>query len=280
MSIHPTAVIGSNVNFGTNVSVGPYAVIEDGARIGDDCVIGPHVVITGFVTLGSGNVVHAGASIGDAPQDLKFDGSASYVRIGDRNVIREHCTIHRAQVPGGATIIGDDNFFMALSHVGHDSHVGNRVILANGAVLGGHAEVGDRAFLSAMSAVHQFARVGRLSLLSHNSGAGKDVPPFVILTGYNLVRGLNVVGLRRAGFTPALRSSIKSVFDRVYRCGDTIGAFLEHATEESSPEAQEFADFVRVAYTSRRGLCRGPRPSEGTEEASPTSPNGDVESRS
>ncbi len=267
MSIHPTAVIGSNVQLGPGTVVGPYAIVEDGAKIGAGCVIGPHVVISGFTTMGDGNRIFAGASIGGQPQDKKYDGGTTYLNIGNRNVIREFCTINRAAIPGAATTIGDDNFIMATCHVGHDSRIGNHVIMANGATLGGHTHIGDRAFLSAMSAVHQFVRVGRIALISHASGAAKDVPPFVILRGYAQIRGLNLIGLRRAGISPATRASIKAEFDRLYRTGLNVSHFIQEDNGDLTPEAREFVEFVHAAHTSRRGLCRGPRPSRLRREA-------------
>ena len=163
--IHPKAIIHPKAKLDATVQVGPYAVIDAGVELGAECVVGPYVYLTGLTTIGVGNRFHAGCVIGDAPQDLKCKNEPTRLRIGDINVFREHVTIHRSNKTAEDTVVGSDNFFMANSHVAHNCTVGDRVILANGALLGGHAVVQDRAFISGNGLVHQFTRVGTLALM-------------------------------------------------------------------------------------------------------------------
>src|SRR5215831_1081045 len=179
--IHPTAIIHATAKLDPTVRVGPFCVIDEGVELGPNCVLGPHVYLTGLTKIGSHNRFHTGSVIGDAPQDLKYKGEPTAVRIGDHNVFRENVTVNRSTAPDGETVIGSHNFLMANAHVGHNSHVGNSVIMANGVALGGYAVVGDGAFLSANSLVHQFTRVGRLALLNGNASISQDLPPFTIV---------------------------------------------------------------------------------------------------
>lgn len=255
MSIHPTALIDPQAELGANVSVGPYAVIEGGVRIGDGCAIGPHVTIYRFTTLGPDCVVHAGAVLGDVPQDLGFQGGESYVRIGKGCHIREGVTIHRGTKPGTATEIGEHCFLMAFAHCGHNVRLANHVILANGALLGGYVEVGERAFLSGNCLVHQFTRVGRVAMLSGGCGISKDVPPFCTVHGLavNRVVGLNIVGLRRAGLTPDERLAVKRAFRILYRQGlNVTQAVAEMQAAFPAGPAAEMWQFVAAAH---RGIC-------------------------
>ena len=200
--IHPSATIHPKAKLDSTVRVGPYAVIDEGVEVGPHCIIGPHVYLTGMTTLGSHNRVHAGCVLGDAPQDLKYDGQPTRLRIGDHNVFREHVTVHRSNKIEEATVIGAHNFLMANSHVAHNCHLGDHVILANGVLLGGHATVQDRAFISGNCLVHQFVRVGSLALMQGGSAISKDLPPYTVARGDNGICGLNTIGLRRAGMSP------------------------------------------------------------------------------
>jgi UDP-N-acetylglucosamine acyltransferase len=197
--IHPTAIVHPRARLDPTVTIGPYAVIEEHVVLGPDCVVGPQVHLTGHTTIGAGNRFHAGCVIGDAPQDLKYAGAPTRLRIGDHNVFREHVTVHCAAGEAGETVVGAHNFLMAHSHVAHDGRLGNHVILANGALLGGHVSVGDRAFISGNCLVHQFVRIGTLALMQGGSGISKDLPPYTVARGDNGICGLNTVGLRRAG---------------------------------------------------------------------------------
>lgn len=259
MTIHATACIDPEACLGQGVAVGPGAVIAAGATVGDHCVIGPHAVIYSGVTLGEGCRVHAGAVIGDTPQDLAFKGEvASFVRIGARNILREGVTIHRGTKAGTETVTGDDCYLMANSHLAHNVKLGNRVILANGALMAGYVEVGDGAFVSGNTVVHQFCRIGRLAMLGGLSAIGKDVPPFCMTRsgGVNTIVGLNIVGLRRNGFTPEQRKSARGCMDIVFRQGLNVGQAVEKLRELAGLGdvlAAEWADFIGAAA---RGICK------------------------
>jgi len=253
--LHPTAAIHPDAQLGANVTVGPYAVIEGPARIGDGCVIQAHAVVTGHVVMGKENVIGYGAVIGAEPQDFAFRPEVqSEVRIGDGNKIREYCTIHRGTSNGSATVVGSHCFLMAGAHLAHNVRLGDRVILANNALLGGHVIVEDRVFVGGGCVFHQHIRVGQLAICQGASGFGKDIPPFTIAAGINTVAGLNVVGLRRAGLTPAERVDVKEAFGLLYRSGLNVGQALAAARERAwGPHAQAFWDFVAAA--GKRGLC-------------------------
>ena len=251
--IHPTAIIHPQAKLDATVQVGPFAVIDAGVELGADCVVGPHVYLTGETKIGANNRFHAGCVIGDAPQDLKYKGEPTRLRIGDNNVFREHFTIHRSNKPDTETIVGSHNFFMANSHVAHNCVIGDHVILANGALLAGHAEVGDCAFISGNCLVHQFTRVGTLAMMQGGSGISQDLPPFTILSQGNLMCGLNVVGLRRAGFTAAQRLELKRLYQLLFRSGKNLREALAAAqTEFSSAPAKTLLDFLAGA---KRGVC-------------------------
>ncbi len=251
--IHPTAIIHPGAKLDSAVQVGPYAVIEEGVELGANCVIGPHVYLTGQTTIGAGNIFHAGCVIGDAPQDLKYKGEPTRLRIGDHNVFREHFTAHRSARAGEETMIGSHNFFMAHSHVGHNAAVGHHVILANGALLAGHVSVADHAFLSGNCIVHQFVRIGTLALMQGGSAISKDLPPYTVARGDNGICGLNTVGLRRAGFTGGQRLELKRLYHLLFRSQTPLRRALAAARRESFGEtARVLLDFVAA---SRRGVC-------------------------
>lgn len=253
--IHSTAIIHPSAQLGQNVTVGPYAVIEGAARIGDGCTIHAHAIIGAHVTMGRDNVIGHGAFIGGDPQDFAFKPEVqSEVRIGDGNKIREYCTIHRGTTEGSATIVGDGCFLMAGAHLAHNVRLGNAVVIANNALLAGYVEVGDRVFIGGGAVFHQFIRIGRLTICQGISGFGKDIPPYVTAAQVNGVAGLNVIGLRRAGFNPEQRAEIKAAFDLLYRRGLNVSQALAAARERSWNEAaQVFWDFV--AGAKKKGLC-------------------------
>src|SRR5437867_2966371 len=192
--VHPTAIIEPAVRLAADVAVGPYAVLEGTIELGPGCVVKPHAHLIGPLIIGPNNTICSGAVIGERPQHLKYDGPTTGIVIGGGNVFREHVTVHSGSTEAG-TRIGDQNYLMVSSHVAHDCTVGHRCIFANGALLGGHCEVSDAAFLSGNSAVHQFSRVGRLSMMSGGATTTKDVPPFLMQEGRNRVVGVNVVGM-------------------------------------------------------------------------------------
>jgi len=251
--IHPTAIIHPKAKLDSTVQVGPFAVIDAGVELGANCVVGPHVHLTGLTTIGTGNRFHAGCVIGDAPQDLKYKDEPTRLRIGDQNVFREHVTIHRSNKIAEDTVIGSHNFFMANSHVAHNCAVGDHVILANGALLGGHAVVQDRAFLSGNCLVHQFTRVGTLALMQGGAAISQDLPPFTIAQRENEICGLNVVGLRRAGFTAEQRLELKRLYHLLFRSGKNLRDALSEARKDfTSAPTRVLLDFIAGA---KRGVC-------------------------
>ncbi|NJN06115.1 MAG: acyl-ACP--UDP-N-acetylglucosamine O-acyltransferase, partial [Rhodobacteraceae bacterium] len=217
--IHPTAVIHPRAQLDPTVRVGPYAVIDEHVTLGAECEVGPHVYLTGHTVIGARNRFHAGCVVGDAPQDLKYKGAPTRLRLGDGNVIREHATIHRSATDEGETVVGSNNFIMAGAHGGHNSRVGDHVILANGVLLGGYVEVGDRAMIGGGAAIHQFCRMGTLVVLQGLRPITKDLPPYTMAISFNTLSGLNVVGLRRAGFTDDQRLEIKRLYHLLFRSG-------------------------------------------------------------
>ncbi len=261
---HATAIISAEAQLPEDVQIGPYAVIEGPVTVGRGCKIGTHAHLIGPLTLGANNTIHTGVVLGGEPQHLVYKGETTSVIIGDNNTFREHVTVHRAMPAGsgpggtgnGVTRIGDRNFFMAGSHVAHDCTVGNDAIFANSALIGGHVTVGDRAFLSGNSAVHQFCRVGRLAFLSGTSASSKDIPPFWVMQDVNHVRGLNLVGMKRAGIPPAERAAIRTAFRLIYltRPALPLGDALTRIEAELGefPAIRELLEFIR---TSKRGIC-------------------------
>ena len=251
--IHPTAIVHPKARLDSTVSVGPYAVIDEGVELGAHCIVGPHVYLTGLTTVGTHNTFHAGCVIGDAPQDLKYKNEPTRLRIGDHNVFREHFTVNRATKPDEETVIGSHNFLMINCHVGHNSRLGDHIIIANGASLGGHVLVQDRAFISGNCLVHQFCRVGTLALMQGGSAISQDLPPFTMAQRGNEICGLNVIGLRRAGFTAEQRMELKQAYQRLFRSGKNMREAIAAAQKEfASPTAKILLDFVAAA---KRGVC-------------------------
>ena len=251
--IHPTAIIHPKAKLDSTVRVGPYAVIDEGVELGADCIIGPHVYLTGLTTIGARNRFHAGCVIGDAPQDIKYQGQPTRVRIGDDNLFREHVTVHRSNQTAEDTVIGSQNFLMAHCHVAHNCRIGNQVAVANGALLAGHVTVEDRAFISGNCLVHQFVRVGMLAMMQGGSGISQDLPPFTMAPGENGICGLNIVGLRRAGFTAAVRLELKQLYRALFRSGVNLREAAVAARQDfASPAAKTLLDFV---LASKRGVC-------------------------
>ena len=267
-SIHALAEVEAGAVLGDDVQVGPFAYIASGAVIGKGCRIGPHVTMHGCVTMGADCHVHAGAVLGDLPQDLGFEGKASYVRIGDGCVLREGVTIHRGTKPGTATVIGNRCMFMVNSHAAHNVQMGDDVILANGALLGGYVQVGNRVFVSGNALVHQFVRIGDVAMLGGGAAVSKDVPPYCTVRplAANRVQGLNVVGMRRAGISPAERTIIKQMFKMLYvsdrNVSDTLTA-MQTEDLAAAPAAKAFVDFVAA---SERGVCGYERARTGAAE--------------
>jgi UDP-N-acetylglucosamine acyltransferase len=252
--IHSTAVVHPVARIDPTAEIGPYAVIDGDVTLGAGCRIGPGAYLTGLTVVGQGNVFHAGCVIGDAPQDLKYHGEPTRLRIGDNNVFREHVTVHRSNKLTEDTVIGSHNLLMAGSHVGHNSVIGNHVVLANGALLGGHVTVADRVFISGTCMLHQFVRVGTLALMQGGSGISKDLPPFCVARGNNRIAGLNVVGLRRAGFTAPQRLALKQAYHRIFRSGLRMNEAIARAREEFGTDAA-VATLLDFVAESKRGVC-------------------------
>jgi UDP-N-acetylglucosamine acyltransferase len=257
MSIHPTAVVSPRAELAPGVSVGPYAVIEGEVFVGAGCEIGAHAVIKRFTTLGGRNRVHEHATLGGEPQDVKFGGEESRLVVGDDNLIREYVTIHRASGEGQATRVGSRNFLMVGVHVAHNCEVGDDNVFANGAALAGHIRVEDHVFLSNNVGAHQFTRFGRYAMVGGKSKIVQDVLPYFTTDGNPArVRGLNTVGLRRAGFTPESRRQLRRAYQLLFRTGLPLAdalAELERATDE---HVLHLARFIR---DSRRGFARAGR---------------------
>lgn len=251
--IHSTAIIHPKSELHPTVKVGPYVVIDEDVQVGAHCILGPHVYLTGKTTIGENNHFFAGCVIGEAPQDLKYRGAPTGLRIADRNVFREHVTVHRSNKTDEETRIGSDNFLMAHCHVAHNCRLGNHLIMANGALLGGHVSLDDMAFISGNCLVHQFVRVGTLALMQGGSAISKDLPPYTIARGDNGICGLNTVGLRRAGFTSAQRLELKQLYQILFRPKVSLKAAVAEARRQfSSQSARILLDFVA---SSGRGLC-------------------------
>jgi UDP-N-acetylglucosamine acyltransferase len=262
--IHPSAVIHPQAKLGVNVTVGACAVIEAGVVVGDDCIIGPQVCLMGATTIGKGNRFHAGAVIGDAPVDVKYKGEPTRLRIGDQNIFREHVTVNCANSLAEDTVIGSHNFLTPHAHVGHNAVIGNHVILGGGCFIAGHAIVQDRAFVSGCCLVHQFCRVGALAMMQGGAAISKDLPPFTVASGINEICGLNMVGLRRAGFSPAERMEIKKLYRALFRSGKNLSEARAGAQSEfSSPGAKTMLEFLA---TAKRGVCTDSGAAGGGEE--------------
>ena len=210
--IHPTSVIGPDVELAAGVEIGPLCLLDGKIRVGPRTRLIGHVTILGITELGADNVLHPGAVIGDEPQDLTYTGVARSVKIGDRNIFREYTTVHRGCEHGDVTIMGDDNFMMQNAHVAHDCRIGNSTIIAGGALLAGWVELGDRALVSGNCVVHQYTRIGRLAMMRGLSRTSRDVPPFCIMDGTHTLRGINVVGLKRAGVPTKSIQALRKAF--------------------------------------------------------------------
>ncbi|MFH1868623.1 MAG: acyl-ACP--UDP-N-acetylglucosamine O-acyltransferase [Candidatus Omnitrophota bacterium] len=253
MKIHPTAVIAESASIAEGVEIGPYSVIEEDVAIGQNCRIGPHAYICNGTTIGPDCHIHKGAVLGDAPQDTAYKGERTYLKIGERNTFREYTTIHRGTKKDSATVIGNDNYFMAFAHVAHNCQIGNNVTMCNYSFFGGYVVVEDKAFISARCGVQQFTRIGRLSFLAGGVRLTKDLPPFMMAGDDNTVSTFNLVGLKRAGLDLKVRSGIKEAYRCVYRSGLNLSHALDEIDKtEKTEEVSHFVDFIR---SSERGVC-------------------------
>jgi len=255
--IHPTAIVSSKAELGSQISIGAYSIIGESVRIGEGTEIGPHVVIDPFTEIGENCRIFQFASIGAIPQSLKFEGEKTFLTIGRGTTIREFVTINRGTVSGGGiTEVGEDNLIMAYGHIAHDCKTGRGVILANAATLAGHITIGDYATIGGLVAIHQFVRIGDYAFIGGASGLSKDVPPFLIAAGSRAtLHSLNAVGLKRHGFTQETLSALKKVYRIIFRIGLTLNEAIERSRAEVDqiPEVVQFIDFIQ---SSQRGVTR------------------------
>ena len=255
--IHSSAIIDPSARLAASVKVGPYCVIGAEVEIGEGTEIGPHVVIHGPTRIGRDNRFYQFSSIGDDPQDKKFNGESSVLQIGDRNVVREYCTFNRGTAHGGGiTRIGDDNWIMAYVHVAHDCNLGSNLVLANGTTLAGHVHVGDYVALGAFTVIHQFCKLGAHCFSAMGTVVFKDVPPFVTIAGNSASpHGLNTEGLRRRGFSSETLQSLRRAYRTIYRQALTIEQVLARLQDDAqgSPEVLQMLEFIRG---STRGIVR------------------------
>lgn len=255
MSISERAVVSKSARLGKNVEIGPFAVIEDDADIGNDVKILSGAHICSGVKIGDGTEVHMGAVLGNLPQDLTFDKTKKTgTVIGRKCVIREYATINRSTKEDIPTTIGDGCYLMAVSHVGHDCHVGNNVVIANCALLAGHVTVEDNSFISGNVVIHQFCRIGTLAIIGGFSGVNKDVPPYMLVRGPSVVRSVNLVGLRRAKFSRELIGEIQDAYKFLYMSDlNTTQAIEEINKLKPSRELSHLVEFIK---NSKRGICK------------------------
>jgi UDP-N-acetylglucosamine acyltransferase len=257
-AIHPSAVIGRDVELAEDVEVGPFCILDGRIRIGPRTRLVGHVTILGDSEIGADNVIHPNAVIGDEPQDIAYKGGPRRVRIGGRNTIREGVTIHRGSEHGEITIVGDGNYFMQNAHAAHDCRIGDSTIIAGGALLAGWVRVDDNALVSGNCVVHQYVHIGRFAMVRGLSRTSRDIPPFCLMDLTHTLRGINAVGLRRAGFSPASIRALREAFAHLFGARRNLRAALERleAAGPMTPEVAEMAEFIR---RSKRGVAFGPK---------------------
>jgi UDP-N-acetylglucosamine acyltransferase len=256
LTIHPTAVVDARAEIASDVEIGPYVVIDGPVKIGRGTRVMAHAFLTGWTEIGEDNEIHPGAVLGDAPQDKAYRGDRSYLKIGDRNIFREHVQVHRGTAPESSTVIGSDNFLMVNSHVGHNCRLGNQNVLANGALLGGYVEVGNGVFISGNCVVHQFVRIGDYAIMRGLSGTSRDVPPYAVIDWQHTVRGVNVVGLKRAGFDERRIRAIREAFRVLFRKGRNLALAVKELEEGARADA-DLSALLEFIKSSKRGVCFG-----------------------
>jgi len=252
--IHRTAIVHEKADISETADIGPYAIIDEHVSIGKNVKVKAHAYICKYTEIGDDTEVHVGAVLGNIPQDIAFKEKETYLKIGKRNVIREYVTVHRGTKEGTSTLIGDDNFLMAASHVGHNCRIGNKVIIANGALLAGYVDVDDFVFISGNVVVHQYCRIGRIAIIGGFSGVNKDVPPYMSVRGPSVVWSINLVGLRRAGFSRQVINEIKKAYGLIYLSGaNTEQAIAKISELNPGAEVDHLIEFIRK---SKRGICK------------------------
>ena len=259
--IHPTAIIEDGAKLGQNCEIGPYCIVHKNVKLGNNVVLNSHVVVDGYTTIGDSTIIYPFASIGTAPQDLKFNGEKSELIIGKNNTIREHVTMNPGTKDGGMkTIIGNNCLFMMATHVAHDCIIGDNVIMANNATLGGHVTVGDRVLIGGLAAVHQFVRIGSFAVIGGMSGVEADVIPFGRVKGERAaLAGLNLIGLERGGFSKDQIKSIQKAFKSIFDTNGNLDERLDQVSQENENNdlVSKIIDFAR--HRERFGLCQ-PQP--------------------
>ena len=254
--IHPQAIVAKEAVLDEGVSVGPFSVIEDKVRIGQGTFIGPGVLISGHTTIGQNCRIYKGAVIGSPPQDLKYKGEKSFLVIGNNNIIREFVTVNPGTEEGSYTRLGDNNLIMAYSHIAHNCSIGNGCILANGATLAGHVSLEDRVVIGGLAAIHQFCRLGMLSIVGGCSKVVQDIPPFALADGHPAkVRGINITGLKRAGFRREKVVLLRKIFKVLFFEGHTLDAALE-IVKRSFTVSEEVEIIQKFITSSQRGIAK------------------------
>lgn len=257
MKIHPTAIVDKKAKLADDVEVGPYAIIGPNVEIGKGTVIGPRANIEGHTTLGEGNRIFTGAVIGSAPQDLKYKGQKSFLKIGKNNTIREYVTMNSGTEEGTTTCVGDGNLFMAYSHVAHNCRVGNNCVIANAGTLAGHVTLEDKVVLGGFSGIHQFTRVGKMSIIGGCSKVVQDIPPFSTCDGNPArVYGLNLIGVRRAGMPQKAQRELKKAFKILFHSRLALKNGIEKVKKETA-SIEEVEYLLNFLKDSERGICRG-----------------------
>ncbi len=253
--IAPTATVHPDAIIGADVVIGDYAIVEEDVIIGDDCQLEPHVYVKRWTSLGVRNRISAGTVLGTDPLDKNFSGARSYLSIGDDNVIREHYTISRGTAPESETVIGDGNYIMTSGHIAHNCIIGSRTVIASCALIAGYVEVEDQAFISGGVVVHQYSKIGRLAMIGGNTRVNLDVPPFFLYTDFNVTPcGLNLVGLKRAGFTHSDVQALKTAYKLLYRSGLKLeDALTQIEAVVPTEHTKHLVEFIR---SSKRGICR------------------------
>jgi UDP-N-acetylglucosamine acyltransferase len=250
-----TARVDSSAVIGPEVRIGEFAIVESDVVIGAGCLLEPYVYVKRWTTLGERNEISAGTVLGTDPLDKNFSGERSYLRIGNSNKIREHYTISRGTAPESVTEIGDGNYIMTSGHIAHNCRIGNNTVIASCALIAGYVEVEDEAFISGGVVVHQYSKIGRLAMIGGNTRINSDVPPFFLYAGYNVqAKGLNLVGLKRAGYKASDVSVLKRAYQTLYRSGLKLeDALAKIERELATPETLHLVNFIR---RSERGICR------------------------
>jgi len=259
MQIHPTAIVSKKAKLADDVQIGPYTIVNDNVTIGKGTSIGAHCFVDGYTAIGGSCKIYTGAVIGTQPQDLKYKGEKSFLEIGDNNIIREYCTLNVGTGEGGRTVVGSDNLIMAYSHIAHDCRVGNHCVIANCGTLAGFVTIEDRAVIGGLVAIHQFVRMGTLSIVGGCSKVVQDLPPYSTCDGHPArIYGLNLVGLRRAGVSAGAIKELNHAFTIVFNSGMTAKHGLEELQKQDNP-CSEVAYLVNFLKTSKRGLARSCR---------------------